>query len=76
MRQIYYYATHAGAPADASAALVYAGTGEPVDDCDWIDQGYSLGCRVLDLDVPFADIAAKLDDIAQGAFSLLVKVGA
>ncbi len=76
VRQIYYYATHAGAPADASAALVYAGTGEPVDDCDWIDQGYSLGCRVLDLDVPFADIAAKLDDIAQGAFSLLVKVGA
>lgn len=75
VRQIYYYAAHAGLSEDISAALVYAGTGEAVDDCDWTDQGYRLGCRVLDLNVPFEAISSKLDTIVISAFGPLHKVG-
>ena len=73
VRQIYYYATHAGSAEDVSAVLVYAGTGEPVSDADWIDQGYRLGCRVLDLGLPFDDISSKLDAIVCDAFGDISK---
>lgn len=75
VRQIYYYASHAGDAEHASGLLVYAGTGEAdVREC-WTDNGYRLGCRTLDLAGDFDAISAALDAIAQEAFGPLARRG-
>lgn len=63
VRQIFYYASHSGSPEAVSALLVYAGTEEAEGDERWSDQGYSLGCVTLDLNRPFPEIRAALEEI-------------
>ncbi len=76
VRQIYYYASHAGGPENVSAMLIYAGTGEKHVNEIWVDNGYTLGCLTLDLTKRFEDISASLDSVVEGAFGTLEKLRA
>ena len=75
VRQIYYYASHAGDAEHASGLLVYAGTGEAdVREC-WTDNGYRLGCRTLDLAGDFDAVSATLDVVVREAFGSVARRG-
>lgn len=68
VRQIFYYACHAGSPQSTSALLLYVGTDEDTLDETWLDNGYRLGCKTLDLNTEFKDIAGSLDSIVYRTF--------
>lgn len=75
VRQIFYYACHTGTPGDTAAMLVYAGTGEKNTPETWVDQGYQLGCQILDLSRDFSTVSATLDGMTQSFFGPLEKCG-
>ena len=64
VRQIFYYAIHAGSPENTSALLVYAGTEEGHVVETWHDRGYEMGCVTLDLNREFAEIREQLNTLA------------
>lgn len=74
IRQIFYYATHVGAPDRVAAMLLYAGTAESHVDEFWDDEGYRLGCKTLDLNTDFNLIENELDGIVVKQFGLVEKV--
>lgn len=65
VRQIFYYAIHAGSPENTSALLVYAGTEEGHVVETWHDRGYEMGCVTLDLNREFAEIREQLNTLGE-----------
>ena len=58
-----------GAPHEVSGMLLYAATDEDVQpDCTYLMSGNKISVRTLDLGLPFEEIRAQLDGIAQEHF--------
>ena len=69
--QIFSYVKNADSDktGNVSGLLLYAKTGESIStNCDVIIDGNRISVRILDLNVPFPEIAAQLDDIATSFF--------
>lgn len=60
----------AGAPHEVSGLLLYARTDEDVQpDAEYHMSGNQISVRTLGLDLPFEEIRAQLDGIAEAHFA-------